>query len=147
MMENLNELIEDLIAKFLTTGSAELNEDGLNIKMTNDNGVMSITCESPVKDNTIVKKFEAYIDSLSDDFFVEVAESFENGKLKAIQDKLESNDNEVIKEGIDTFMSKVKEIASSKIDELNSDIKATEKDLADLIELRNSYIHVLNKEF
>lgn len=146
-MENLNELIEDLIAKFLTTGSAELNEDGLNIKMTNDNGIMSITCESPVKDNTIVKKFEAYIDSLSDDFFVEVAESFKNGELKAIQDKLESNNNEVIKEGIDTFMTKVKEIASSKIDELNSDIKATEKDLSDLIELRNSYIHVLNKEF
>ena len=146
-MENLNELIEDLIAKFLTTGSAELNEDGLNIKMTNDNGIMSITCKSPVKDNTIVKKFEAYIDSLSDDFFVEVAESFKNGELKAIQDKLESNNNEVIKEGIDTFMTKVKEIASSKIDELNSDIKATEKDLSDLIELRNSYIHVLNKEF
>lgn len=146
-MENLNELIEDLIVKFLTTGSAELNEDGLNIKMTNDNGIMSITCESPVKDNTIVKKFEAYIDSLSDDFFVEVAESFKNGELKAIQDKLESNNNEVIKEGIDTFMTKVKEIASSKIDELNSDIKATEKDLSDLIELRNSYIHVLNKEF
>ena len=146
-MENLNELIEDLIAKFLTTGSAELNEDGLNIKMTNDNGIMSITCESPVKDNTIVKKFEAYIDSLSDDFFVEVAESFKNGELKAIQDKLESNNNEVIKEGIDIFMTKVKEIASSKIDELNSDIKATEKDLSDLIELRNSYIHVLNKEF
>jgi hypothetical protein len=146
-MENLNELIEDLIAKFLATGSAELNEDGLNIKMTNDNGIMSITCESPVKDNTIIKKFEAYIDSLSDDFFVEVAESFKNGELKAIQDKLESNNNEVIKEGIDTFMAKVKEIASSKVDELNSDIKATEKDLSDLIELRNSYIHVLNKEF
>lgn len=151
-MENIDKMLNELIIKLLTEGSAEFNKDGLNIKSSFDNGCLKIkaSLESPVKDNRVEKliaEFEKYVKSLSDEFFLEVAESFEGDKLKKIQDKLDTkNYNEVIS-GINEFMTRVKEIASCKVKELTEDISETEKELTELIEIRDSYIHVLNKKF
>ena len=44
-------------------------------------------------------------------------------------------------------MDKLKEVAAAKVEEINKDIKKTEEELSELIEIRDSYVHVLNKKF
>ena len=147
-MENIDEILNDLVAKLLTEGSAKFSQNGLNVETTYNDGCFNFkaTYESPAVDN-LRAQFEKYISSLHDEFFLEVAETFEDGKLKNIQDKINSKTPALVKEGINEFMERLKEVAQSKVAELNKDIKATEKELADLIEIKNSYIHVINKTF
>lgn len=107
--------------------------------------------ESPVEDNNEVEElrdsFESYIKSLSDDFFIEIAESFEDGELKEIQNKVDSNKLSIVREGISDFMKKLKAVAADKILSINQDIKDAEKELTDLIEIRDSYKHAMAKKF
>ena len=44
-------------------------------------------------------------------------------------------------------MANLKQIAHSKVKEIDKDIKDTEEELTELIEIRDSYMHVINKEF
>lgn len=150
-MKNMDEILNNLVAKLLAEGSAQFSQDGLNIKTSYDNGCFKLAAsfESPVVDETseLVKSFEEYVKSLSDDFFVEVTESFKDGELKSIQDKLDSKKPNLVRLGIDHFMARLKATASSKISDLNADIATTERELTELIEIRDSYMHVLNKKF
>lgn len=150
-MKNLNDdILNRMIVGLLTDGIVEFDEDGLNIKATFDNGCLKIKAEmvSPEEDTTEhVKDFEDYIRSLSDEFFLEVVETFPEGELKRIQDKLDSNKLELVTKGINEFMARVKAVASSKIKAINTDIADAEKELTELIEIRDSYVHVLNKRF
>lgn len=144
------DIINDLIAKLLTEGSAEFSQDGLNIKATYDNGCLKLGAkfESPKVDlrKELVENFQNYINSLNDDFFLEVAESFKDGELKKIQDKLDSKFPAVIQEGIDDFEKQLKTVAAQKVRSLSDDIEKAEKELSELIEIRDSYIHVINKK-
>ena len=150
-MENFDNVLNTLVAKLLAEGAAEFSQDGLNIKTTYDNGCLSISASfvSPKEDETkkLVDDFENYINSLNDEFFLEVAESFKNGQLKEIQNLIDSNDINTVIKGINTFMDKLKEVAAAKVEKINKDIKKTEEELSELIEIRDSYIHVLNKKF
>lgn len=150
-MENIENVLNDLVAKLLTNGVASFSQDGLNIKTSYDNGCLSISAsyESPVEDKTekLVNEFESYVKSLNDEFFVEVAESFSNGDLKRIQDKVASKDINKVKEGIAEFMHNAKAIASQKVEMINKDIEDAKKELIELNEIRESYVHVLNKNF
>ena len=91
-MENFDNVLNTLVAKLLAEGAAEFSQDGLNIKTTYDNGCLSISASfvSPKEDEAkkLVDNFENYINSLNDEFFLEVAESFENGLLKKVQNKI-----------------------------------------------------------
>ena len=156
IMNILNDdILNKMIAKLLNKGVAEFDKDGLNIKASFDDGCLKIEAEfvSPeedtVKENVTeyVNTFEDYIKSLSDEFFLETVETFEKGELKQIQDKLDSNKLELVTKGINEFMARLKTVASNKIKEINADIELEEKKLSELIEIRDSYIHVLNKKF
>ena len=150
-MENFDNVLNTLVAKLLAEGTAEFSQDGLNIKTTYDNGCLSISASfvSPKEDEKkkLITSFEDYINSLNDEFFLEVAESFKDGQLKEIQNLIDSNDINTVIKGINIFMDKLKEVASAKVEEINKDIKKTEEELSELIEIRDSYIHVLNKKF
>lgn len=152
-MKGFDNLINELITKLLTEGSAEFSQDGLNIKASSEDGCLSLMAsfESPVEDNNEVEElrdsFESYIKSLSDDFFIEIAESFEDGELKEIQNKVDSNKLSIVREGISDFMKKLKAVAADKILSINQDIKDAEKELTDLIEIRDSYKHAMAKKF
>ena len=150
-MKNIDNILNELAAKLLSEGSVEFNENGLNIKATyTDNGFsIETSYVSPTKDEAeeLVESFEEYITSLSDEFFLETTESFESGDLKKIQDKINSKNINLVKAGINEFMHNLKAIASNKIEEISKDIAKTEKELSDLIEIRDSYEHVLNKKF
>ena len=150
-MENFDNVLNTLVAKLLAEGTAEFSQDGLNIKTTYDNGCLSISASfvSPKEDEKkkLLSSFEDYINSLNDEFFLEVAESFKEGQLKEIQDLLDSNNINTVNKGINIFMGKLKEVAAAKVEEINGDIKKTEEELSELIEIRDSYVHVLNKKF
>lgn len=150
-MENFDDVLNTLVAKLLTDGMAEFSQDGLNIKTTYDNGCLNISASfvSPKEDEKkkLLTSFEDYINSLNDEFFLEVAESFKEGQLKEIQDLLDSNNINTVNKGINIFMDKLKEVAADKVEEINKDIKKTEEELSELIEIRDSYVHVLNKKF
>lgn len=156
IMNILNDdILNKMIAKLLNKGVAEFDKDGLNIKASFDDGCLKIEAEfvSPEEDaveenvEEYVNTFEEYIKSLSDEFFLETVETFEKGELKQIQDKLDSNKLELVTKGINEFMARLKTVASNKIKEINADIELEEKKLSELIEIRDSYIHVLNKKF
>lgn len=156
IMNILNDdILNKMIAKLLNKGVAEFDKDGLNIKASFDDGCLKIEAEfvSPEEDaeeenvTEYVNTFEDYIKSLSDEFFLETVETFEKGELKQIQDKLDSNKLELVTKGINEFMARLKTVASNKIKEINADIELEEKKLSELIEIRDSYIHVLNKKF
>lgn len=148
----MDNLLNNLVKKLLVEGSAEFSKDGLNIKAFYDNGCLNIktTFKSPKEDNKtekLLNSFEDYIKSLSDELFIELVESFEEGRLKELQDKLDTKQFDLVTEAISEFMANLKQIAHSKVKEIDKDIKDIEEELTELIEIRDSYMHVINKEF
>lgn len=148
----MDNLLNNLVKKLLVEGSAEFSKDGLNIKAFYDNGCLNIktTFKSPKEDNKtekLLNSFEDYVKSLSDELFIELVESFEEGRLKELQDKLDTKQFDLVTEAISEFMANLKQIAHSKVKEIDKDIKDIEEELTELIETRDSYIHVINKEF
>lgn len=148
----MDNLLNNLVKKLLVEGSAEFSKDGLNIKAFYDNGCLNIktTFESPKEDNKtekLLNSFKDYVKSLSDELFIELVESFEEGRLKELQDKLDTKQFDLVTEAISEFMANLKQIAHSKVKEIDKDIKDIEEELTELIEIRDSYIHVINKEF
>lgn len=151
-------MLNELVAKLLTNGFAEFSQDGLNIKASCEDGAFKISASfaSPEEDTTdaLIADFENYIQSLDDDFFMKTAESFPNGKLKELSDKLESKNPKAVKEAISEFMNHLKIVASRTIEEIDSDImaarediEAIKKDIKALNDVRATYMHVLRKEF
>ena len=148
----MDNLLNNLVKKLLVEGSAEFSKDGLNIKAFYDNGCLNIktTFKSPKEDNKtekLLNSFEDYVKSSSDELFIELVESFEEGRLKELQDKLDTKQFDLVTEAISEFMANLKQIAHSKVKEIDKDIKDLEEELTELIENRDSYIHVINKEF
>lgn len=148
----MDNLLNNLVKKLLVEGSAEFSKDGLNIKAFYDNGCLNIktTFKSPKEDDKtekLLNSFEDYVKSLSDELFIELVESFKEGRLKELQDKLDTKQFDLVTEAISEFMANLKQIAHSKVKEIDKDIKDIEEELTELIETRDSYIHVINKEF
>ena len=148
----MDNLLNNLVKKLLVEGSAEFSKDGLNIKAFYDNGCLNIktTFKSPKEDDKtekLLNSFEDYVKSLSDELFIELVESFEERRLKELQDKLDTKQFDLVTEAISEFMANLKQIAHSKVKEIDKDIKDLEEELTELIENRDSYIHVINKEF
>ncbi len=148
----MDNLLNNLVKKLLVEGSAEFSKDGLNIKAFYDNGCLNIktTFKSPKEDDKtekLLNSFEDYVKSLSDELFIELVESFKEGRLKELQDKLDTKQFDLVTEAISEFMANLKQIAHSKVKEIDKDIKDLEEELTELIENRDSYIHVINKEF
>ena len=148
----MDNLLNNLVKKLLVEGSAEFSKDGLNIKAFYDNGCLNIktTFKSPKEDDKtekLLNSFEDYVKSLSDELFIELVESFEEGRLKELQDKLDTKQFDLVTEAISEFMANLKQIAHSKVKEIDKAIKDLEEELTELIENRDSYIHVINKEF
>lgn len=148
----MDNLLNNLVKKLLVEGSAEFSKDGLNIKAFYDNGCLNIkttfkSLKEDDKTEKLLNSFEDYVKSLSDELFIELVESFEEGRLKELQDKLDTKQFDLVTEAISEFMANLKQIAHSKVKEIDKDIKDLEEELTELIENRDSYIHVINKEF
>lgn len=148
-MQNLENFINDLVTKLFIEGSAEFSQDGLTIKASKNGDILQLSASFEEKDSAkqLRDEFEDYVKELSDDFFIEIAESFKPGQLKDIQDRIDSDDYSKVMSGVNDFMSKANHIAWSKIVSLDKDIKEVKEDLEELQELRASYQAVFEKRF
>lgn len=146
-MKEFDYILNDLITELFTKGKVEYKKDGLQVDANKSDNGLSVKIayeDQPEEFEQIVSDFESYIQGLDDDFFLEVAESFEDGKLKAIQDKLDSKDISEIKKGIKEFKDQVIRIATRDLNSVTVDINDLEKDLKSLYELKNTYLDILN---
>ena len=88
--------------------------------------------QEPEQENKAVVEFLNYCDTLNDDLFIEVCESFKEDELKQLQDNL---DTDKYQESINTFTTRVEEIAESRlakiINESAAEIENLEKVIAD----------------
>lgn len=146
-MENIEELIYNLVTEMLEKGKASFSENGLNIKTKFEDGCLSIqaTYESP-RTEQLKKDFENFIKNLNDEFFLEIVESFESKEIKKIQEGLDSEDISKIENSIKVFKTRLNEVASKKLEEINNDIEETEIELQKLTDIRDSYLHVIQYE-
>lgn len=155
----MEELINELIKKLVTNGVAEFHKDGLDIKASCKDGMFSIESSFNNIDQDLPKKmskeetaketlkrFENYIKKLSDDFFVEIMETFEPKQIASIQKGLNSKDIFEIEDSIKLFKNRINEVASKKLEEINNDIEETETELQKLTDIRDSYLHVIQYE-
>lgn len=154
-MIDIENILNELTSQLLKTGFAEFSKDGLNIKTSCNDGCLTIKANyesKPEEDkqkstDALTAEFENFVESLNDDFFIEVIESFAPGELKEIQKKIDSTDPSIKKEGINQFMHNLKTIAEDKVLSINEDIKECKNELKELENIKASYEHVLKTSF
>ncbi len=115
MKEILTDKMLHEIFKALEKGETfEYSDDNTQISI-NPNGI-SIQYTQDSTSNE-VEDFLNYCDNLDDDLFIEVCESFEESELDKLQHKLDTPE---YKETIETFTTRVKEIANNKLTEITN---------------------------
>lgn len=116
MKENINELMEQLMSeqeiKELLTASDHnedysYNKDGLKIeiKHTDNSKTISITYDNPTE--TIKENFISNLENISDEDFIAICEFTGKEELNYIQELIDSNSQEHIKDGINIFKRNV----------------------------------------
>lgn len=116
MKENINELMEQLMSeqeiKELLTASDHnedysYNKDGLKIeiKHTDNSKTISITYDNPTE--TIKENFISNLENISDEDFIAICEFIGREELNYIQELIDSNSQEHIKDGINIFKRNV----------------------------------------
>lgn len=88
-------------------------------------------------------KFIDYCNNLDDDLFVEVCDTFEDGELENLQKMLDTNKYEV---AINTFVNRVKEVASSKLTKVINEADVEIKRQEQIITQANLAIEEIHKE-
>ena len=116
MKENINEIMEQLMSeqeiKELLTASDHnedysYNKDGLKIeiKHTDNSKTISITYDNPTE--TIKENFISNLENISDEDFIAICEFIGKEELNYIQELIDSNSQEHIKDGINIFKRNV----------------------------------------
>ena len=95
------------------------------------------------QENKTVVEFLNYCDTLNDDLFIEVCESFKEDELKQLQDNL---DTDKYQESIDTFTTRVEEIAESRLAEIINESAAEIENLEKIIADSYASIESIRKE-
>ena len=95
------------------------------------------------QENKAVVEFLNYCDTLDDDLFIEVCESFKEDELKKLQDNL---DTDKYQESIDTFTTRVEEIAESRLAEIMNESAAEIENLEKVIADSYASIESIRKE-
>lgn len=90
-----------------------------------------------------IDKFLDYCNNLDDDLFVEVCDTFEDGELDDIQKMLDTNKYET---AINTFINRVKEVASSKLTKVINKADVELKHQEQIITQANLAIEEIHKE-
>lgn len=88
-------------------------------------------------------KFIEYCNNLDDDLFVEVCDTFEDGELDNLQQMLDTVDYQ---SAINTFVNRVKEVASSKLSKVINESDVEIKRQEQIIAQANLAIEEIHKE-
>ena len=85
---------------------------------------------NPDPQETEISEFLKYCENISDDLFIEICESFEDGELNQLQKQL---DTENYKDTINTFKSRAKELAERHLTEITNSLYAEKSKLENII--------------
>ena len=129
MKENLGELMTKLmseqdIQELLTASDNNkdynYNKDGLKveIKHTDNSKSIVITYDNPTE--SIKEDFIANLENISDNDFIDICEFIGKDELNRIQELVDTNTVEEIKDGINIFKRNVYDYVDDKIKHLNN---------------------------
>lgn len=141
-MKNLFELLENELEFFIK------NLDNINVEVESNDDSVTITAtineEGPKM--TIVKEFEDYLDTLSDDFFIQVCESIGEETLKELDNVIEnSSDLEKVTTAINKIRMVICEEASKNYNEITSEVVALNNRINELNTMRKTYEEVIKE--
>lgn len=90
-----------------------------------------------------ISEFLKYCENISDDLFIEICESFDDGELNQLQKQL---DTENYKDTIITFKNKAKELAEEHLSEITNSLHAEKSRLENIIFDAQHRIETISKE-
>lgn len=141
MKELLSDTLLHEMYEALSKGESFNYADANTIISVSPNGI-SIQYQINV-DTKQRDKFIEYCNNLDDDLFVEVCDTFEDGELDNLQQMLDTNKYEV---AINTFVNRVKEVASSKLSKVINESDVEIKRQEQIIAQANLAIEEIHKE-
>lgn len=141
MKELLSDALLHEMYEALSKGESFNYADANTVISVSPNGI-SIQYQTKV-DTKQRDKFIDYCNHLDDELFVEVCDTFEDGELDNLQQMLDTNKYEV---AINTFVNRVKEVASSKLTKVINEADAEIKRQEQIIAQANLAIEEIHKE-
>lgn len=135
-----DKMLHDIFTALERGEQYEYQDKNMQISI-NPQGI-SIQYQNTV-DTKEIEDFLHYCDSLDDDLFVEVCESFAENELDALQKNL---DTENYKETIHIFKTRVKEIAQNRLTEIINDADAEIKTQERIIAEAHQIIEAIHKD-
>lgn len=141
MKELLSDTLLHEMYEALSKGESFNYADANTVISVSPNGI-SIQYQTKV-DTKQRDKFIDYCNSLDDELFVEVCDTFEDGELDTLQQMLDTNKYEV---AINTFVNRVKEVASSKLSKVINEADVEIKRQEQIIAQANLAIEEIHKE-
>lgn len=141
MKELLSDALLHEMYETLSKGESFNYADANTVISVSPNGI-SIQYQTKV-DTKQRDKFIDYCNHLDDELFVEVCDTFEDGELDNLQQMLDTNKYEV---AINTFVNRVKEVASSKLTKVINEADAEIKRQEQIIAQANLAIEEIHKE-
>lgn len=145
MKELLSDTLLHEMYEALSKGESFNYADANTMISISPNGI-SIQYQTKVDTKQDIDKRDKFIDycnHLDDDLFVEVCNTFEEGELDNLQQMLDTNKYEV---AIDTFVNRVKEVASSKLTKVINEADVELKRQEQIITQANLAIEEIHKE-
>lgn len=141
MKELLSDALLHEMYEALSKGESFNYADANTMISVSPNGI-SIQYQTSV-DTKQRDKFIEYCNNLDDDLFVEVCDTFEDGELDNLQKMLDTNKYEI---AINTFVNRVKEVASSKLSQVINEADVELKRQEQIIAQANLAIEEIHKE-
>lgn len=145
MKELLSDTLLHEMYEALSKGESFNYADANTVISVSPNGI-SIQYQTKVEPTIDIDRRDKFIDycnSLDDDLFVEVCDTFDDGELDTLQKMLDTNKYEV---AINTFVDRVKEVASSKLSKVINEADAEIKRQEQIIAQANLAIEEIHKE-
>lgn len=145
MKELLSDTLLHEMYEALSKGESFNYADANTIISVSPNGI-SIQYQTNVEPTIDIDRRDKFIDycnSLDDDLFVEVCDTFDDGELDNLQKMLDTNKYEV---AINTFVNRVKEVASSKLSQVINEADVEIKRQEQIIAQANLAIEEIHKE-
>lgn len=124
---NLENIIDQLTQALNERKDFIYSENGLNIELKQTNNSTSISVEYNNEAKNLVDEFDNYVREIDDELFVDVCEELGNNKVRSIQDNLNQDNLDLIRESISEFNYALSKVSSNKIKEYKEEIKKLAK--------------------
>ena len=141
--------MKELLSNAVLHEMYEALSKGENFNYADDNTVISvsphgISIQYQKSNNKEQRdKFIEYCNSLNDELFVEVCDTFEDSELDQLQNMLDTPDYHI---AIKTFVTRVKEVASEKLSQIINEADTEIKRQEHIIAQANLAIEEIHKE-